>query len=222
MTILYQYASRSRPQRFFEGLANILTLQHDKDNFFIHCVLDEDDQTIDGNFLKQAATYAERYPGKILWNFGQSTGKINAINRKLPSVHWDILVNFSDDMEFTRVNFDLLIRQDFDVYGNDIFVHFPDQDAGAELPTMSIMGRKYFEHDGYIYHPSYVSLWSDNEARDVAIIRGKYKFDNTRIFHHLLPALGYLPRDPQFDYQQSFFEEDKRNYERRKAINFDL
>lgn len=222
MLILYQYASRSRPRRFFDGLENILSKQMDKENFRIHCVLDEDDQSIDVDFLKRADIISEKLPGKIFWNFGRSTGKINAINRTLPNIHWDILVNFSDDMVFIKDGFDGIIRTAFEIYGLDTFMHFPDQDTGKVLCTMSILGRAYWERDRYIYHPAFKSLFADNMAMEMAKIRGSYQFDPCRLYDHLLPAMGHLPRDPLFDYEQSFWSEDERTYNNFKFRNFDL
>jgi hypothetical protein len=222
MKILYQYASRSRPQRFFEGLFNILEYQEDKQNFWIHCVLDEDDPTVDEQFIDKVEDLKIDYRGDILWNFGRSTGKINAINRQLPDVNWDILVNFSDDMRFIFKGFDQVIRSAFEIHGMDSFIHFPDQDAKAALATMSIIGRPYFNRDNSIYHSSYISLWADNEAMEVARRRGCYHYDPARLFNHELPATGYGKHDAQSIHQQLFFEEDMRNYQKRLALNFDL
>jgi hypothetical protein len=222
MIILYQYASRCRPARFWDGLFSILKHADDKDNFLVHAVLDEDDPTIDQLFIDNMAAMDRVYPGKFIWGFGQSTGKIHAINRPLPEVPWDILVNFSDDMRFIIDGFDTIIRDAVREHGPRCFLHFPDQDAGEALCTMTIEDRFYYNLDKYIYHPSYKSLWADNEAMEKAKLRDRYFFINTRIFDHLLPAMGHLPRDAQFNYQQSFWNEDKANYEKRKEMNFGL
>jgi hypothetical protein len=207
MKILYQYASRSRPQRFWEGIWNILKMQVDSENSVIHAVLDQDDPTIDEDFIAQIHGFELRAKRDILWNFGYSTGKINAINRPLPDIEWDILVNFSDDQRFILPGFDEVIREAFKIHGMDSFIHFPDQDAKAALSTMSIVGRPYYERDGFIYHSAFKSVWCDNFAMDIA----------ARIFDHLNPAYGHLPRDAMFDHQQAFWNEDEATYKRLKA-----
>lgn len=159
MILLFQYASRSRPARFWAGIHSILNHLEDRENFLIHAVLDKDDPTIDNAFVTNIEYWDKVLPGKFIWNFGYSSDKINAINRKLPDVHWDILVNFSDDMRFTLPGFDMIIRRAFDGHGLDSFLHFPDQDTGDALCTMTIEGKPYYNRDGYIYHPSYKSLW---------------------------------------------------------------
>lgn len=222
MKILYQYASRCRPARFFAGLYSILNNQNDKENFIIHVVMDTDDPTIDASFVEKMQDITNALGDKIIWNFGTSTGKIDAINRPLPKVDWDILVNFSDDMRFTVKSFDDIIRMNFDRLGLDSFIHFPDQDAGEALSTMSIIGRPYFERDGYIYHKAYFALWCDNEAMEVAKRRGCYHYNSRRIFDHLLPTYGHLPPDAQFIHQQNYFSMDQQTYQERLAKNFDL
>lgn len=217
MKILYQYASRTRPKRFFEGLTNILEMQDDKENFLIHCVLDDDDPTIEEEFIERLNKMDDEYRGHLYWNFGRSSGKINAINRPLPDVDWDILVNFSDDMRFIFQGFDQVIREAFNIHGMDSFIHFPDQDAGHLLATMSVMGREYYDRDKFIYHKEFKSLWADNFVMAVAKRRGCYRYDPARIFNHELPATGYGKHDAQSKYQQSFYDEDGRTYVKMMA-----
>ena len=54
--------------------------------------------------------------------------------------------------------------------------HFPDTDGvlwffdgwRKDLNTLCIIGRKYYERFGYIYHPDYKSFWCDAEFTEVA------------------------------------------------------
>lgn len=216
MHILVKYASRSRPSRFFEGLNSILTLAADKDRITIISIHDLDDP-----FYQDYRDGLLNYD--ILSSWGYSKSKIDAINRPVPDdVAWDILVNFSDDMRFTVHGWDELIRDGFRINGLDKFLHYPDSTAKHMLPTMSIMGRKYFERDGYIYHPSYKSLWCDNEAMEVAKFRGCYVYMGIQIFDHYHPAYGLAQWDEQYHRQQGFWNEDELNYIYRKSKNFFL
>lgn len=99
----------------------------------------------------------------------------------------------------------------------DSFIHFPDQDAKAALATMSILGKEYYDRDKFVYHPDFLSVWCDNFAMDVAKLRGCYRYDPARIFNHLNPAYGHLPRDAQFDYQQAHWNTDQATYMRLRA-----
>lgn len=220
MHILVKYASRSRPSKFFEGLHNIIDMAADKDRYTIFCSLDADDGTIDFDF---SAKSKNPVLSRVIFDYGYSKSKVHAINRVIPTpLEWDILVNFSDDMRFTVYGWDQLVREGFRCNGPDKFLHFPDSTAKNMLPTMSIMDRAYFDRDGYIYHPSYKSLWCDNEAMDVAKARGCYVYMGTQIFDHYHPAYGLAQWDEQYHRQQAFWNEDELNYIYRKSKNYFL
>jgi hypothetical protein len=130
----------------------------------------------------------------------------------------------SDDMLFTVFGFDVMVGVDMMTHfgDGDGLLHYPDQDAKEYLATMYIAGRKYYERFGYIYHPSYKSLWCDNEVMDIAIKLGKYKFTGYQINLHLNPAYGHLEKDEMFLRQQGDWGEDELNYYNRKNKNFYL
>lgn len=226
MHLLIKFASRSRPVKFFEGLHNIIDLAADKENYTVFCCLDLDDGTMFAHKLllphiqDQIDQYEEKFK-HVVFNYGYSKSKIDAINREVPhNIKWDVLVNFSDDMRFVVHGYDELIRQGVSINGPDVFLHYPDSFAKNMLSTMSIMDRQYFERDKYIYHPSYKSLWCDNEAQDVAQTRGRYVYMGIQIFDHYHPAYGTVPWDNQYSMQQAHWNEDETNYKRRKFRNF--
>lgn len=228
MHILLNYASRSRPERFLEGLHNIIDMASDKENYTVRCCLDRDDASMfRDNFptqrMQRELWEHEKKFEHVILDFGYSKSKIDAINRPIPdSIQWDILVNFSDDMRFTMFGYDQLIREGMRCNGPDIFLHYPDSTAKHMLPTMSIMDRAYYERDNYIYYPSYSSLFSDNEAMEVAQIRGRYIFTGQQIFDHYHPAYGLAQWDDQYYRQQAFWNEDELLYIYRKSKNFYL
>lgn len=219
MHILFKFTSRSRPQKFLDGLKNITDMVNDKVNYTILCTLDEDDTTMNTEAIRELTG---RYPNTIM-QYGTSKSKIDAINRDMSVVKdWDILVVMSDDMRFTATGFDTLIREGMAHNFPDLdgFLHYPDTTAKTALATMSIMGRKYFERDNYIYHPSYQSLFCDNEAMEVAQARGKYLFMGIPILDHLHPAYNLSEWDEQYMFQQNLWGVDEANYLLRKAKNF--
>lgn len=219
MRILIKYTSRSRPLRFFEGLKNITDMVNDKHNYAILCSLDEDDTTMNTLGVQEEIS---RFPNTG-FVYGTSKSKIDAINRDIEKVNdWDILVCMSDDMRFQARGFDQLIREGFQHNCPDLdgFLHYPDSTAKGMLCTMSILGRKYYERDGYIYHPSYLSLWADNEAMEVAKMRGKYWFLGIPLFDHYHPAYKMAEWDDQYRAQQSLWNVDEANYNERKKHNF--
>lgn len=223
MHILFKYASRSRPERFFEGLHSLIELAADKENYTVFCCLDQDDQSMVDLKESHLERIRSGYYSNVIFDYGHSKSKIDAINRPVPtSIPWDILVNFSDDMRFQVYGYDQLIREGVRCNGPDVFLHYPDSTAQNMLPTMSIMDRTYFERDGYIYHPSYSSLWCDNEAMAIAQARGRYFYMGTQIFDHYHPAYGHVPWDEQYTRQQGHWNEDELNFYYRKSKNFFL
>lgn len=218
MKILYKFPSRSRPAKLFACLDNIQRLST-HDNYQIAITADLDDASM---MNPEVRDNINAYKNVELL-YGTSLNKVDAINRDLPFyTDWDILINMSDDMQFIQHGFDSTIVNDFTTHGLDTLMHYPDQAAGKALITMAIMGREYFNRDGYIYNPEYKSLFCDNEQHMVAQLRGCYQFKRTRLFNHMHPAWGLAPVDDLMRHTESFYAEDKATFERRKSLNFGI
>ena len=225
--ILFKYASRSRNLKFFSGLDNILQNVADLNNFCILVSLDIDDYTMNNpETIKRLTHYVQTYPERIIIKFGHSKSKIDAINRDVNEIkekyNFDILINFSDDMQFIQHSFDETIRDKFfqfypDTDGN---IYFNDGFVGDRISTMSIIGRKYYDKFNYIYHPSYHSLWCDNEYTEVAKRNQKIIYFHDRLFNHNHPANvgGFM--DEQLVKTESYSEIDRQNYDKRLNNNF--
>lgn len=219
--ILFKLASRERPERFLDTLHNLYDTIANIEHFTIYCVLDLDDPALEQykEILRQAKYLS------VLVDYGTSTGKINAINRPVQG-QWDgILVNWSDDMKATIYGFDQYIRMQFEEHfpDGDGLIHLEDCDAKDRVPTLHIVGRKYFDRDGFIYNPVYESLFADNEAMEVAILRGRYKYVPGLVYQHLLPSYGHLPEDAMYRRQQDIgWTRDQAIFNERKARNFYL
>ena len=216
MRIAYKFPSRSRPDKAKACIANIRNMSASED-FDIYLTVDEDDPCL-SEYLEINGVYTQ---------ISQAKSKVEAINWGLDKLNpFDILVCMSDDMEFTKKGFDNTIRGAFLSLGDaqpnlDLFLHFPDGNR-RDLATMSIMGVDYFKRDNYIYHPSYKSLYCDNEAQEVSVLRKCYKFVDQDILSHNHPAYGKTYMDRLYIINESLNNEDRINYERRKAINFGI
>jgi hypothetical protein len=216
MKILFKYTTRSRPHHFERGMQSILAnINPENTKYQILVSVDYDDGSMEAALSK----YEEH--SNVLICKGYSTNKINAINRDVEKANndWDILVNMSDDMCFKVKGFDDIIRKNFDNLGQCL--HFPDGNT-IEIITLSVLGRKFYDRFGYIYHPDYISLWCDNEQTDVAKIVGAYKFVNEYLYDHLHPAFGKAQLDAQYLKTEGYYQADSYTYNRRKAINFGL
>lgn len=225
MKILFKFATRSRPEKFFSCLENIEKMIDDKINYHILISCDKDDVT-----MPHAETLSRIYALKnmtICW--GKSINKIDAINRDMDEpLIWDTLINTSDDMVFTKQGFDNIIREDMNKYFPDLdgFLHYNDGNQKSNVCTMSIMGRKYYERFNYIYHPDYKSVWCDVEQTEVAYMLGKYRYmgDENVLFHHLHPAWGLGEYDEQYRASENLdvWGEDLKTLLERKSRNYDL
>lgn len=219
--ILYKYPSRGRPQRFFDSLDSIVNNTVDKDSYHVSCTLDTDDETMNNKeVIEKILSYKN-----VSISWGKSNSKIHAVNRDMPDIDFDILINMSDDMRFNIYGFDQMIRVDMNQHfpNFDGLLHYPDQDAKEYLATMYIAGKKWWEFRGKnIYHPSYQSLFCDNEEMECAQKMGKYKYCGYQINVHYNPAYGHLPKDEKFLHDQSLWGLDELNYHERKAKNFYL
>ena len=212
MKILFKYTTRSRPELFHRGMRSIID-NCASDDYVILVTLDENDQSM----IDADKHYND---DRIIFVKGISTDKVNAINRDVEKVReWDILVNMSDDMVFTKKGFDYSIRNSFDNLNQCL--HFPDGNT-KQLITMAIIGRGFYDRFGYIYNPAYKSLFCDNEQMEVAIFIGAYKFIDIDIIDHKHPIYNKAQMDAQYIHTEGFWNEDKATYLYRKSKNFDL
>lgn len=154
---------------------------------------------------------------------GKRVSKIEAVNRGLNETEWDILLMGSDDMIPLIKGFDELIL-------NEWKYHFKESTNGLlwlndseqkRIVTCGVIGREYFNKYGYYYHPSYVSLWSDNEQTDVAFRDGVLRQSKVRVIEHRHPAnVKGVVYDNLYKENDKFWTQDHNNYLNRKKLNF--
>ena len=219
MKILFKFASRSRPTKFFQVLDNIRA--YAVSNYHVLCSLDVDDTRMNDERVRQRLASYDR----VTAIYGNSINKVHAINRDMNYVDgWDILIVVSDDMIFIKPGFDADIIEDMrELFPHgDGVLHYPDSTAKDALMTMSIMDKRYYDRTGYIYYYEYISLWCDNEAMEVARQLGRYRFVNKRLFDHLHPAYGLAQWDEQYYKTESYMGIDGETFKKRKAKNFGL
>lgn len=219
MTICYNFASRSRPEKFFKCIDNIIeNATHSE--YFILAVLDDDDETMNNQAVRDRI-YS--YGDKVFPTCGVSNSKVHAINREIAQPYipnWDIVCNHSDDMWFTEKGFDQHIISAFDGFSG--LLHIPDSFVNERLCTYSIMDKAYFQEFGYIYNPQYISVYADQEAQDVAKLLKRYKYVPISILIHNHPVWGAAKTDEQYNKTESFYHIDGATYNSRLSRGFDL
>jgi hypothetical protein len=183
MKILIKYPTRGRRALFEETIKNIQDTISGEHEYRIEVTVDWNDDTM--------KTYAN-FTGNMCVRLGDSLSKIHACNRDMDDItaeyDWDILILMSDDMKFVVKDWDKRIVEEFNKTGLDAFQHWNDGYVGDKLPTMSIMGREYYERFFYIYPPCYKSFSCDAEAMFVAQMLGKWHYYSEVIFKHEHPA----------------------------------
>lgn len=222
--ILVKLPTRSRPEKAIKIISEYKSLQTTNDVVYMVNV-DADDHTMTPNVIDRikglgCAVYV-----------GLSHSKIHAVNRDMDKApDYDILVLASDDMHCQYKGWDALLQ-------NEMRDNFPDTDGvlfhwdgdpstkrhnnGKGLNTMCILGRKYYERFGYIYHSSYYSLWCDNEFTEVADKLDKQFRSDIILFRHIhFSNTSGLEPDQLMKKTQMYYSADHNTYINRKGRGF--
>jgi hypothetical protein len=215
--ILVKFASRGRPQRFFEGLDCLYQQCAKPELMRVLITADIDDRSMCNQEVRnRIATYPNAH---VI--YGTSENKIHATNRDMDIMphdweDWDIIANYSDDQRFTIYGWDEMIRSDFRTHSPDLshFMAYLDPDTKGALSTLYIAGRKFYDRFGFIYDPQFVSLFADNLVEDSAKKIGKFHYTNYSIYQHFNPSYyHHLEKDEMFLEQQKIgWDVDQKTY----------
>jgi hypothetical protein len=192
--ILLKYPTRQRPEKFMSNLNSYLNKASGKHKITVIISMDTDDALLNNEHVRQFLESKNTDNVIVSFFYGESRGKIHAINRDIPNSSWDILISTADDMEPVENNWD-------DIIVNDMFSFFPDlkgslnydtdprlDHKGPEgyktLITLPIIGRTLYNLFGYVYHPDYKSEWCDNEQTEVFESLGVLKHIKRRPIIH--------------------------------------
>jgi hypothetical protein len=222
LKLLIKFPTRGRPDKFFNVLDQYINLASDCSKLAFLISMDFDDQSMNNDSVKEKL---ESYKNKtkIIYFYGNSKSKIQACNADLEKVKgWDILMLASDDMIPVIHGYDDTIRKDMnDNFADTDGVLWYNDGGQNNINTLSILGRKYYDRFGYIYHPDYISLWCDNEFTDISLNLNKCYKSETVIIEHQHPAWQKGQYDELYLKNESYFNIDKETYIRRKQNNFE-
>lgn len=218
MKLLIKFPTRSRPEKFFSVLDKYYNLLDELSatRFIISC--DVDDLTMN---CESVINKLKEYKN-LEFYFSENKNKIEAINANMHDDDYDIILLASDDMIPQEKGYDTIIKQTFKKFfpDTDGVLWFNDGYQGPRLNTLCILGKKYYNRFGYIYNPTYVSLWCDTEFTDVSKILNRVKYIPHVIIKHEHPVwLGEKWDELQVK-NDSFNNIDQINYENRKKHNF--
>ena len=194
MKLLVKFPTRNRKNKFFKVLRQYQNLCEDLDNTYFLITLDNDDESMNSSDVEDIFNTFKNV--KVI--YGTSNSKIHAVNRDIELVNdWDIVLLASDDMTPKVKGYDNIIRNKMKEFYSDTdgILWFNDGHMGNKLNTLCILGKKYYDRFGYIYHPEYKSVWSDNEFMLVGNLLGKQTYFEQVIIEHEHPDWGYGGRD---------------------------
>ena len=215
--ILIKFPTRGRPERFKSTLETYINLLSNKHEVKFVFTFDEDDSKMNNDEIKN---YLRNLSVKNEFYYGHSKNKIQAINANMENQDFDILILAADDMIPVYEEYDDFIVSEFEksIYKLDSVLFFHSTRWANLLDIGCIMGKQYYDRFGYIYHPSYKSIFCDNEYTEVAQILGRSNFiENKEPFKH-----NFITGDETEVRNWQFNNEDTQNYNERKSKNFYL
>lgn len=225
LKILFKFPCRGREASLFESLDSLDRNIRDRENYLISLTLDTDDDDLNRpDVINRLMTFSN-----VSIEWGLSDSKVHAINRSMPDYDFDVIICWSNDQFATFFGFDDHMRTSIlNKFGNDgmdALCHFGEPDSREALNVLYVATRKYYDRFGFIYHPSYKSLWCDNETLEIGKMLGRYHYFGIEgLYEHRNPAYNKynVARDFLFDMQQAWWPVDEANFHKRKAHNFDI
>lgn len=220
MKLLIKFPTRNRKEQFFSTFRKYQEyLSEDTTIFSI--TIDEDDLTMNNQeVINELTSYTN-----VEVTIGKSESKVHAINRDInTNSNWDIILLASDDMIPQIKGFDKIINSLMKTTypDTDGILFFNDGFKGKELNTLCILGKKYYERFGYIYHPDYKSTWCDNEFMMVGDVLKKQTYFPMVIIKHEHPDWGYGQMDEIHVKNHNNLNYDRDLFYQRKSKNFDI
>lgn len=229
MRILLKCPTRSRPEKIKSTLASYMRLAAHPEKIGVAVSCDADDQTMNNDAMRNEIN---RILGPCEWKrvfYGNNKTKIEACNANMNEIEyqWDIVVLVSDDMIPQIRGYDDILR-------NHMMSRFPDTNGilwfndgfqGNKLNTLCIFGRRMYESFGFLYHPSYKSLFCDTELTDQCKTThaDRCLYVPYCIIRHEHPGTGFSQQmDGLYQKNQKYWNEDMYNYIERKNYTLDM
>lgn len=167
----------------------------------------------------QYLTHFSELPGITIVT-SDATNMVSASNVGAKQSKGDNLILVSDDM-FPMWHWDELVAAEFDPELPTVLqVH---DGIRNDIVTLPIMNRAAYLKLGYLYHPSYLSMFADNDLAETAKVHGMYKVSQLQ-FEHRHYTVGKAPIDDTYKRENSkvFYEYGQRTFEWRKRNGFPL
>lgn len=220
--LLIKFPIRERRDSFLEAFHLYATLSTTKPEFLF--TVDTDDTRMR---KPEVWRVVEGYGLPYTMLAGPPAGKIAACNRDLSEHNsdWTTVLLASDDMHPIVQGYDQIIL-------DEMAKHFPDNDGAlwfhqttkpqqSKTNFVEVVGRKRFEEQGYLYNPTYHSLFADDEQTQKGIREGKLVRIDREIIKNQSYFWGGKNREDQlYRKNNRAHHRDRITFETRKHQGF--
>jgi len=222
MKLLIKFPTRNRPEKFKHVLEKTINYSSGNNHLRFVISMDEDDPTMNTFEMQK---WLRELDADLVYHYGNSKSKVEACNANLEGEKADIIILLSDDMVPCFEGFDELIVE-------GMKEHFPNMDGAIKfhdglrpptdfLMTLPIIGWKLYEQMGHLYHPSYTSLYCDNEMTIICMSLNKLAISPVCLFRHMWTSQPFDELHARNE-NVEMYEKDGKVFQERKNKNFDL
>jgi len=223
--LLIKFPTRNRPDKFKHILDK--TINHLSGNHNVRFVItmDTDDETMNNEDIKQYLEDKKSSGINLIYHYGNSKTKVEACNANLEEEKADIILLLSDDMIPCFEGFDELVVE-------GMKENFPEMDGAVKfydglrppndlLMTLPVIGWKLYEAMGYLYNPSYTSVFCDNEMTLVCMMLNKIAISPVCLFRHEWTPQPFDELHARNE-NKEMYEKDGAIFDERKSRNFEV
>jgi glycosyltransferase involved in cell wall biosynthesis len=129
-------------------------------------------------------------------------GCVQAWNAAAEKCTGDILIQLSDDWVPTK-NWDTTILKEFEDQTGECVLAISDGHRTDDLLCMAILNRKRYDKQGFLFHPSFISVFSDDYFTWAAKKDGVLKNAKHIVFEHQHPIFGKAQMDATYQHSNS-------------------
>lgn len=151
-----------------------------------------------------AITPKDAEPSRLVWNYGKRCS-VDATNVAAQCAVGKVLVVISDDI-YPCEHWDLRLKEIPQLCGDEpcvVRVRTGGTGDDRGLLTVQILNRVRYEQIGYLFHPGFVSMHSDDEFSIRAAQDGVLVDAPDILFRHEHWSTGERPMDPVYERQNA-------------------
>lgn len=210
------HPSRGRPLKSLENSKEWLENSSGDYEIEIVCAVDNDDPMKEEYFKNYSDCYSS-----------DTANVVQATNHAAFKSTGDILVYLSDDFK-CPYEWDKLIIKEFENENRPLVLKVDDclQPFHARILTIPIMNRALYERLGYFWHPSYKSMFVDQDLFETALSIGAVKnCEHLKFPHHHYSNPDdkiRSDRDETYKRSESFWDQGKKVFHMRRAQKFPI